>query len=145
MEVQKWYVVDGVHYQSQKHYQEVLTQTAALQEMVAKSPDKYPSCQFGDQWDTSCDCARSAILFLEHSQGVPHDVAVSIAAIEQATMIRQYDFDGHDTSFDDFQDKFVESPDTQDAPVDPPYVQWVAENQPAVQWAIDFADLRQYL
>lgn len=137
----QWYTVDGVQYQSEEFYHQHLETIAKLKEMVATSGHKYPDCQFGDQWELSCDCARSDILGYELI-GCPHNVAVGLAGIGQALMIRQYGFDGHDDSFDSFDTQFVET----NYPNDPQlYIQWVAENQPAVQWAIDFADLRPYL
>lgn len=136
------YVVDNVTYPSEQFYLESQAQLAQIAEMVSKHPDKYPppcSLKFHD--DLSCDCARVDIIHYDLI-GCPHDVSVGMAAIGQATQIRQYGFEGHDASFDDFQEKFVET----NYPDDPSlYIKWVAENQPAVQWAIDFADLRQYL
>jgi hypothetical protein len=135
------YVVDNVHYPSEKEYHEIKAIEKSVREMVEKAPEKYPPCPFDAHWDLSCDCARVDIIHYDRI-GCPHDVSVSMAAIGQVTQIRQYGFEGHDSSFDDFQDKFVET----NYPDDPAlYVKWVAENQPAVQWALDFANLRSYL
>lgn len=139
------YIVDGVHYPSEEYYNQFKETEARYKARFEANPSAYPPCDLCE-FGLGCDCARSTILYLE-DLGADHNTAVSIAAIDQATMIRQYDFDDHDDSFEDYQKQFVEAEgETLDnQTMADNYAKWVAENQPAVQWAIDFADLRSYL
>lgn len=154
-----WYVVDGVKYQSEEFYHQSQAQNVRILEYVHTNADKLPPCsgwftdwsamsqEQKDKHDTDgCDCPRSEIIYL-NIMGVPQAVSVSIAAIGYTTQIRQYGFEGHDASFDSFQDNFVgmDGPYPGDPEMVKRYTAWVAENQPAVQWAIDFSDLRDYL
>jgi len=76
------------------------------------------------------------------STGASHDIAVKVAAMYYTIEIRQYGFEDHDSSFEDFSEKFVNNGYSNDGQA---YTTWVSDHEPAVDWALDFANLWGYL